>query len=80
MLTEETRAAMRAAKDALLELLALEMLDDYGLARCSRCHRILMSHHRTAEGRCSDEEDCLLARQLASRAARAAAANLDGPE
>ena len=32
VLTEEPRAALRAAKDALLELLALEMLPSYGLA------------------------------------------------
>jgi len=70
VLTEETRAAMRAAKDALLELLALEMLDDYGLARCRRCRRIMLCHHLTAEGRCEDERDCFHARQLAGMAAR----------
>ena len=61
--------------ESLLEygLLALELLPSYGLARCSRCERIMMSHHLTRPGRCQDEEDCILARQLAWRAARAAA-------
>jgi hypothetical protein len=71
VLTEETLATLREAKPALLEVLAQEELDRCGLARCSRCERIMASHHLTPDRRCEDEWDCILARQLAWRAARA---------